>query len=626
MRAGHGYADPAFRPSDLPFVSVLGPMAVELHAERETTKPPVVLLQLPGYVVSARRETPTLVPAGGALRLRFDGRGAVTLAGLPQVQLGDAAACAAFAADVEQRIRNAVTLNAVTDIDGNPLLGEDDLADIAKATCRFDADSSRFAVSSGRRGVVEVMRSASGPRASTVEVLPVANDIAGPLGLRDGTVVGGRLVRHQLPAPRAINMDVRLELWAASQPELASVADHLIHVAPSRGAVRTLPALLSRSGADGDTALALLPAGEPTARHSLAHVEAGGGAVDRVTGRSFSPALTPSPAKGRFVLTGADRSMSLGVWPTPLVPSPLDADHPAPRGLSLSLSLALGAGGGPGDEVQACALRRAGAPVLVLTLRKVQLQGNKVGVDLEATATFRQPGGVTSTATTVMRVPLASVEKGIQLHATVVAVTGLIELYVDGEPQLLTEPAQTPSPPVAGVGAVDAGTDMTLTLGSPAQSPLALEIGHAHLLSEPFGPLDPALRGSVTRAQRFAPGQRIQLARPGGRAEERASFTVVSVANDAIEISPALRGAWPAGQTSVFAEEHFFEQVSLKRRDDLANRLFRISGDYRVSAFLDQLVAQPPVPVVETPEVEMVTRLGSAGPATEAVGVRPHVA
>lgn len=617
VKAGHGYADAAFRPADLPFVSVLGPMAVELNAERETQKAPVVLLQMPGYVMGAPLETNDAIPAGGALRLRFDGRGIASLDDLPAVALGDPSSCGAFAAAVELRIRDAVTAGAIQNESGAPLLDAADLADIAAATCRFDQTSRRFAIASGRRGV------AQGIRVSSVEVLPTPGDIATQLGLRDGSTVPGRLLRHERPPPRAINMGVRLDLWAASQLELASLADHLVHVVPSRGAVRTLPALLARSGADGEESLALMSTGEPTTLHSLVHVEAGGGPVDRVTGRAFVPAITPSPATGRFVLENAQPSMQVGVWPSPLVPSPLDSAHPAPRGLALGIGVALGPAGATGDEVQACALLHEDEPVLRVMLQRAK-QGPLDVVDVRATATFVQKGGAKSTATTLMRLELEELSKGILLHAVVVAAKGLVELHVNGEAQPLGDPAKTPVLPVPAAGKLAAGPDMTLVLGSPGGSPLSLHVGYAHLFSEPFGPFDPALRTSTASAQRFMSGQRIQLVRRGDRAEERASFTVLAVDRDVLEISPPLRGAWPAGQTAVFAEEHFFEQVSLKRRDDLANHLFRLSGEYRVSAFLDQQVVEPPVPVVAMPEVDVAARVTSVGPAVNSGGVPPH--
>ena len=55
VRAGHGYADPSFRPASLPFVSLVGPLGIEVDPERDLPVALDAIVQLPGFVRGAPR-------------------------------------------------------------------------------------------------------------------------------------------------------------------------------------------------------------------------------------------------------------------------------------------------------------------------------------------------------------------------------------------------------------------------------------------------------------------------------------------------------------------------------------------------------------------------------------------
>lgn len=558
-----------------------------------------------------------IISAGGSLRLRFDGEATTTITGLPGVDLGDDADCAAFAASLEQALSVAV----YTDPDQRIIVADARRAELSASKVRWDAEIRCFAISSGRQGITLK------PRVSSVEVLAVADSISGPLGLDDGTGVPGRLHRHKLRPPRAMTMDVRLDLWASTQPEIASLSDSLCRLAPSRGVARTLPALLAVDAAKGSQTLVLLSQGEPTLPTSIAHLEAEGGAFDRVSGRLFSPA--PAAAVGGYLkLDATTPSTAVRVLPAPIVPGPFDVPDPLARGVALTLGLKVQTGGSAGQQLSLCALSQGGTVVLALTAALVDVSGT-LKADVTAAATFLQGNGGTATASTTMRLPLSRLESGLALHAAVVAATGMIELFADGAPQALDDLSVTPTPPVAAGGTPAGGYGMQLVLGnpSPGGNPLDLSVSHAHVQSEPVGPFDPELRGSVARASRFSPGKRLEIARRGERitGESRVVLNVLSISGNTLEVAPPLPAGFSAGTAQVFANEFFFQQISVRRKDDLANHLYRITGDYRVSAALEQDFEEAPTPAVETPIAEVMS-LGAASEAgANGAGTLPSI-
>jgi hypothetical protein len=625
VQAAHGYADMAYKPPQLPFVSVVGPLNVAWDPQREAAKPREANLQLPGYLMGEVRAAGQLVGAG-QLHLRFDGDAEVTVAVAPGAFDPEAGA-RLVAAQIEAAIHLAATAGAFTTGAGAPLANipanAARIAELGAITCRWDPAARRLAVSSGRRGV------ASAAQRSSVELLPAAGTTAADLGLGAGRSLEGRVRRHKLSTPRAMTVDVRLELWAASQAQLAAMTDALGRVAVARTNFVTFPALLAASAKPGDDRLKLLVTGEPLQRESLTYLEAAGGADDRVSGRSFTAppgALLAGPA--RFHLAGTDQ-MQLAVSPTPVVPDPRDVGNPIPRGVAVSIGVMLDAGAAAGQTVRLCALELDGKPVLELELTFVTVAA-KLFADIVGRATFTD-GVVESTAETTWRVSAAITgppaqqpfETGVVLHAAVASARGTVELFMNGQPR----PDAAVPAPVAGAGTLLGGNDMRLTLGNPAGNPLGVAITHAHLYAEPFGPTDPQLRPSITPARGFVPGQRLRLCRTVDGVtlgEERAETTVLEVHGDELVIFPVVEDTWERGRTLMFGDELFFQPLELRRRDDLLNQVYRLSADYRVSALLEDALGETSVPLSERLDVNLDTRR-SGSPQHGVPGVRVSV-
>jgi hypothetical protein len=602
VQAAHGYADPAYRPPRLPFVSIVGPLAVGQDRGRDATRPREAMFQLPGHLLGSARAAPSSVPAG-SLALRFDGDASVTVS-VAGGDLQPDTAARQVAGQLQAALHAAIDAGEFRNADGSSVTDPARRAELGLITCRWDAAGRRFAISSGRRGTAE------GVRRSSVEKLPGVSAAAQALGFDDATSIEGRMKRHKLPAPRAMTVDVRLELWAASQGELAAMTDDLARLAEARTSFATRPALLAADANAGDTTLRLLPEGEPITPASLALLEAADGLYERVSNRAFTApdgALLSEPP--RFRLSGA-QALGFEVNPTPLIPSPLDVGHPAPRGLALSLGVSI-TGASAGQRFRLARLDHGAEPVLMVELEFAS-NGGQLFADVISTATFTS-GGVSNQAVTRQRVlasnPASSerpFERGAVIHVAVVVSTGQIESWVDGEARAQgAEPA-----PVIGQGSLLGGDDMQLSIGGGSGNPLPIEVRHAHLFSEPLGAFDPRLRASLASVRHFVPGQKLRLARsddgysPG---QERAETTVVSVDGDTLTIFPAVEDHWPRGRTLLFADELFLQQVELRRRDDLLNQLYRLSVDYRIAALLESDFPEASAPLVELPVVDVRT-------------------
>jgi hypothetical protein len=221
---------------------------------------------------------------------------------------------------------------------------------------------------------------------------------------------------------------------------------------------------------------------------------------------------------------------------------------------------------------------------------------------------------VPGTATTTWRIPLAQLQSGGTLHATVSGDTGAIALAWDGDPQRLEDPVATPAPPVAYPGVPAMGADMVLALGSGgAALPHPVAISHLHIFKEPVGPIDPKLRISVAAAARLRPGDMIAVAscEDGWRIGETKSLALVeSVTGTTVTLTRPIAGAFPRGRALVYQDECFFFQTAVKRRDDLMNRLYHTSVDYRVSALLEDPVAHTSTTLVLETQ-ELVTPRGA---------------
>jgi hypothetical protein len=578
---------------------------------RDTQGAPVELLLFPGHIVGHPR-APGLVVGAGALTLRFDGAATVSLTGLAGRTLTSDADGAALAAAIEQAIHAAAAANLAIGLDGKPV-GEAQKAELAQATVRWDAASRRFAFTSGRRGVVEA------PRRSAVEVRPSPASMASDLGIADAASIEGRTQRRELRPPRAMLFDVRLDTWAASQPELASVVDDLTRRFPGRGSLLTAPSLLADDRKDGDSTLRLLPEGEPIGRRGWALFEAADSLRDRVFGAVFTPigGVDLTPQRLRFDAT--NKAVRATISATPLVPSPLDEAHPAPRGMALAIGFALGADLPAGGAAQLASLDFQGLPALRLEVVSSPPNGS-TQIEIVATATFQSGASVTGPAESRWRMPTSRLRSRVTLHASVVASKGAIELFLDGEP------APDGSIRTTAVGTPRAGRDMTLTLGDADGSPVAIDVGFAHLFSEPQGPTDPRLRGSVVRAPQWPAGRRIQLASTSDGIEPtkaRFSTTIVAVEGDTLRVDPPIAGVWERGRTIAYADEYFLLQGDVRRKDDLLNHLYRASGEYRVSALLDDDRAEDaPVQVVETIEIEASAQAPTTADSGLVVSVR----
>jgi hypothetical protein len=616
--AAHGYVDNAYRPSRLPFVSLVGPLAFNVEPEREAGKRASAPVRVAGHVIGRPRALTDSVPAAGTLRLRFDGRATTTLTGLPGGSFGNPATGSTIAAAIQNGIHAALSSGQILSPSGAPIADPESIAALTQTTCRFDPDSRRLAISSGP-GVV-----AAG-NLSRVEVLVTPGSVAAALGLappessRDGYTY-----LHRLPPPRAVTVDVQLNLWAANQQDLAAMIENLAVIAPTRGNLLIRPALLADDVAPAATSLRLLAEGEPTLADSLFHLEAGGGFRDRARGvlvtTSAGAAITPAPERLGFTGTG---TASGRLYATPLVPSPLQARNPAPLGFAVSLGLRLDPGASAGQRLRLLDLGAGATRVLRLELALVTVTTSggvsSLRADLEASATLSRNGAPVDVQTT-FRLPIANVEQELgQLHVLVDSLAGTILLWHNGEPHRVDDPAQTPVAPVTAPGSsTSAAADMILTLGrADAANPIGFSLGHVHVIAALVGALDPNLRRSVCGPARLQPGDPLILARSddGFRPSSvRHEAMVAAVNGDVVELTRPLPSAWPRGQTLAFRDECFYFQTSIKRRDDLLNHLYRACVDYRVSALLEDPRAIASAVLTENASVDLIALGGSRAP------------
>lgn len=617
--AAHGYVDNAYRPPRLPFVSVVGPLSFNVEPEREAGKQASAPVRVPGHLIGRPRVAADVVPAAGVLRLRFDGHATVTLAGLPGGSFGDAATGPALAAAIHTAIQTALAADQFTGPDGGPLDEPTLVAALAQAACRFDPETRRLAVVSDP-GVPAL------EHLSRVEVLEAPGSVAGALGLSPPeSARDGRTFLHRLPPPRAFTFDVQVNLWASNQQDLATLMERLAVMAPTRGNLMVRPALLLDDAPDGATTLRLLEEGEPTLVDSWLHLEAPGGFSDRARGMTVTTtagaATAANPARLAFTNTG---TCSARLYATPLIPTPLHAPNPAPRGLAVSLGLRLNAGGANGQRIRVVDIAAGATSVLRLEVALTTVQG-QLRADLDATATVRR-GGAAVGIRTVFRLPVSALQDAFaQVHVLLDANAGVLLLWVDGEAHRRDDAAQTPVPPVSAPGSTTAAApDMLLTVGQGgAGNPLGFALTNLHVVGTPLGALDPALRRSVNGSSRLQPGDPLILARsedgvrPGG---VRCETMVAAVDGEVVHLTRPVRGSWRRGQTLAFRDESFYFQTSIKRRDDLLNRLYRACVDYRVSALIEDERTLPSAVLAETPIVDVVP-LGATVNASGAPGV-----
>lgn len=617
--AAHGYVDPSYRPPRLPFVSVVGPLSLHVEPERENGKAAQARMRIPGFVVGKPRTGAATIPAAGGLRLRFDGRATVTLAlaGMPTTPFSDPATGPAIATRIASEISAALAANEFLDSDGSPLSDPTLLAALEEISVQWSSQTHQLAIASDSGTPATQGR-------SSVEILSTSNDLSLALGLSPPeTSSEGRQKLHKLPAPRSMTVETRLDLWSQSQVDMAVMFDGLASAAPTRGRLVLRPSLLARDVADGDTQIQLLDRGEPTTRDSLIHLEGGDGLKDRAKGIVFTASAGASTETqfSRFVLNGSGQ-ITGPVWARPLVPDPLFSAQPAPGGFALAIGIDLDPNVAEGDAYRLLALRQEATTVLSIALAVVRINvpgsGQVLFGELTATGTLLVSGFPT-TATTKFRVLLSQLRAGGTLHASVSTETGLIALAWNGEPQRLDDPIITPTPPVGGVGAPATGPDMVMTLGGGSAAPFPRPVGitHVHLQGEPYGPLDPKLRTSVTGRARLRPGDMIAISGSddGWRIGETKSLALVERVDGVnVILTKPIEGTYPRGRAIVFQDECFFFQTAVKRRDDLMNRLYHCSIDYRVSALLEDPIARSSSVLVREHQEEIVARGASRAP------------
>lgn len=602
--AAHGYVDPSYRPPRLPFVSVVGPLSLHVEPERENGKTASARVRVPGYAIGQPRTPLSTTNGATKLALRFDGRATVSLTvpGLPGTAFGDPTTGPAVAAAINAALAAAVAAHQVTELDGSELTDPvllAALAALAPGAVRWSPQASQLVitstpgtVSTGQRSVMEVLPS-----------IPNANDLAATLGFAPPfSRSDGRQRLHKLPAPRSMSVEVRIDLWAHSQMDLAFMFDGLASMAPTRGRLTLRPSLLAADAPDGAVQLRLLERGEPTTTDSLVHLEGGDGLVDRVKGIPYiaTAGAASDAASSGFMLSAAGQ-ITGSVWSSPLVPDPLFATAPAPAGLAIALGLQLDAAAAAGEAYQLVALTKGATTIASIALTVVDAvlpSGDPATFGaFVASALLQRAGSPPATATTTWRVPLAQLQAGGTLHVRVDGDAGAITLAWDGEPQRLDDPITTPIPPVLAPGIPALTADMQLALGGGGGDPLprAVVVTHLHVFKEPYGPIDPRLRSSIAGAARLRPGDLIALAHSddGWHLGEQKSVAMVhSVVGGVVQLTKPIAGAFPRGRAIVYQDECFFFQTAVKRRDDLMNRLYHTSVDYRVSALLEDPIAR----------------------------------
>jgi hypothetical protein len=547
-----------------------------------------------------------LVPGPGQLHVQLDGDATASLALdfgalANQALLNDPETAPQVAASIEAGLRNAVDAGAFR-IDGVPVTDATRRAELRAATVRWDRQRRRFVVSSGRRGPV-----AHGEQPlhlpSRVALLTGPGDVGTALGLHAGAVVAeGRIVRHRTPTPLAVAVDVRFDVWAGAQRDLATLMDAWAQITPTRGQFLLQPALLAAAVPAGATTVRLQTGGESLTHWTLAQFEPDGGFADRLSGQqpTLATGAVAEPAALRLTGTG---TATIRLFDAPAIPHPWQPEHPGPTGYAMTLGLRMDAGAAAGNSLRLVTLEHAGRTVLRLEVRYVTVNGDLLA-EFEGRA--EQAAGP-AFAPAIVRLPAAALETDVELHMLVEARRGAVTLFVDGV-ALAAAPGLPTPPPAPGTPA--GGSAMLLTLGTPEApgTPVGFRLTHVQLHGRPLGPVDPQLRRTTATAGAWAVGDPIALVRTENGftgAGEAFVAAVIAVSGDTVTLNRPVVGDWPRASTLVYKRSLFFAQKQLRRRDDLMNNLYRMTFEYRVSAFLDELFPSLSAPLVEVPDVQI---------------------
>ena len=559
--AGHGVADPTYRPPRLPYASVLCPLDLQTESERSQPEHAFLSARTPGYLAGT---TPVgTVPAPGQLNLRLDDEFDVgldldyqALQGAPWEEAGPD-----VAAVIEESLRDEVS-------DLSPP-GSQRQRELLATTVRWDRRRRRLVVASGRRGPVPADALAAQPPSSMRLGAPTPH--AAALGFSEAaTTAPGRFVRHRLPSPQPMAFGARVDLWAPTQRTLAELTEAWARTTPTRGELLLRPALLARDLASGAGTIALRSSGEPMTRWSLAQLEPPD-FVDLHSGVAPRRGLNVVASSAGLVLPGRETATLVLAEP-PAIPEPWLAAHPAPNGWALTIGLRLGSNPPADAAIDVADLQAGAGSALRITVR-VQNGGAVVTVAAGAT-----DGG--SFPSVAAAIDLQEVLDGIQLHALVDGTAGGIRVYRDSELVGASE-----GPPRRPRGT----RPLTLVMGGGATRH-ELRITNLHLLTHPLGPADPRLRQSPNAAASWRVGDPVILVRSeDGFSASGPSFTAVvtDIRGDVLSLDRPVAGSWPRGSTLVGSRSVFFSQQAIRRRDDLTNALYRLTAEYRVSGFLD---------------------------------------
>lgn len=597
LLAGHGVADHVYRPPHLPYASLVGPLNLETESERELPTQ-VVRVRTPGYLAGAGLLATDLVPPAGDIGLLLDGAASATVrldfgarALTPITSPGTGAA---VASTMQAAIRTAVGAGAFSE-SGTPVIDPARVAELTAVTVRWDRVRQRLVISSGRRGpVTGALR--TGVASSVATVALPANDVAPALGLAAGALATpGRITRSRDTPPTAVGIDVRLDLWAGTQTELARLLDAWCAATPTRSELLLDPTSLATDVAAGDTSVRLLFGVLPRTPTTVVAASASGGFTDRISGRA--PELDGAQiTAGALTLSGNETATFLAVGVRPVA----EAWRPAPhgvRGWSAELDLHVRTPADPGDSGQVLRLAYGATTVLRLDL-------TREGADhyrLHATGE-RADGQDFSPATVNLSAAALEAASAVHVHVAVDAVAGTLRLFADGA---VPQPGGTPSPGPAAAGVDE---DVVLTLGDPGGSDLEIGISELQLDSRPLGPADSRLRRAGPAAAWWTPGDPLVLAHSSdGYSAAGPSFTgfVLAVEDDLVHLDRPVVGDFPRGESIAHGGRLFMAQRQLRRNDDLMNRLYRVAFEYRVSAFLDDTRSAVSAPAVERPEVEL---------------------
>lgn len=617
--AGHGLADPLYRPPRLPYASVLGPLSYRLEPERDLPREAALTVRVPGYLAGTALPADATLPPPGALSLLLDGEVRVDVDVDHGSDTGQALTSARgrSAAARIQAAFDAAVAGAQATVDGVALTDADRLAEVAATTVRWDDVNRRFVVASGRSGPVPPTEGA-GERPSRVE-LAAPSPHADALGLGAGALTpGGRLVSHRIPGPIALAFDVRVDLWAGSQRHLATLVETWARVTPTRCQLLLRPALPAADVMDGATELTLQAGGEAPTRWTVLQLEPGAAFADRRSDRTPALAGGAAAAGGGLELP-AGATAALPFLQPPAVPDPFAPAHPAPLGWALATRLSTSAGAADGESVVLAELVHGATSVLRLAARWLTVppaDGGPPTLGCELTATAEDGAGTTLPPVS-LRVPAVDVERGIEVHALVDAAGGRLAVYSDGA-NAVGQGGPGDHPPAGG-------PDMELRLGA-AGSSRPVTLGHVQVLARPLGPLDHRHRSATATADRWRPGDPVTLVRTeDGFSPRGAPFTAVVVRVDGatLHLDRPVVGTWPRHDTAVASRLVFSQQTGVRRRDDLASHLTRVSLEHTVSGFVEPEGSGTSARLVESLDLRVLDRLPPTDDIVAADGGAP---